>query len=638
MLFLGKTEWKILGLKSMKTGDKMEKRIGELLYRLRKESDVTLEQLGQGLCSVSEMGKIEADQLTPDYFLLDRLFGRLGKSVDRFEFLLPLEVYEIYEKQFFIQRELCYGRYQESWEMLEQFKEEQAKERSLYRQFILKEKAQIIWISGGKKEEVLEFLQAAILETMPLEGAVESKMLLSAEEIKLLLFRWEICKGTYKQRSIQELKDILYYRNLRQIDDAEKAKWFPYAVLLFGMVCDREKEYDILEVLTKEALSLLRSEGRLLYMPEMLEQYAGLLKGRNREKNLVKILLKERESLLKVEEEYGMNFSRLRLFEHTTRRFQLGSEVIRKERKAMGMSQEELSDGICAPETLARIESGKRRPREKKVNALLEKMKRERKGINPLITTDDYDVLWLMREFCSALDYSEYEKAEKMLDEIEAVLDYSKLQNKQFLCVERIKILYEQKKWTSKECLEELKKQLSMTLDIEKGDVFKHELTIEEHSIMNVIAVIYYENGEKKKANGIWKLQRKGFENSRLHSVFHILEWELATENLAMGMEEDGEKRIAVELCKEKNQISMEAGRGNPLGRSLITMASAMEKINQKKSLELYLCGLNLLKLYKMKNRYQSAVTYLFTKEFFQDRDFRDQVLEELQLENWKEV
>ena len=74
----------------------MGKRIGELLYRLRKETSVTLEQLGQGLCSVSEMGEIEADQLTPDYFLFDRLFGRLGKSVDRLEILLPLEVYEIY--------------------------------------------------------------------------------------------------------------------------------------------------------------------------------------------------------------------------------------------------------------------------------------------------------------------------------------------------------------------------------------------------------------------------------------------------------------------------------------------------------------------------------------------------------------
>lgn len=315
--------------------------------------------------------------------------------------------------------------------------------------------------------------------------------------------------------------------------------------------------------------------------------------------------------------------------EHITRRFQLGSELIRKERKAIGMSQEELSDGICAPETLARIESGKRRPRDKKVDALLEKMKRERKRVNPLIMTDDYDVLWLMREFYSALDYSEYEKAGKLLDEIEAGLDCSELQNQQFLCAERVKILYEQQKWTPKECLEELEKQLRMTLDIEKGEIFKHELTIEEHSIMNVIAVICYENGEKEKAIRIWKLQKQGFENSRIHSVFHILEWELATENLATGMEEAGEKRIAVELCKEKNQISMEAGRGNPLGRSLITMASAMEEINQKKSLELYLCELDLLRLYKLKNRYQSAVTYFFTKEFFQDLNFRNRVLEE---------
>lgn len=224
------------------------------------------------------------------------------------------------------------------------------------------------------------------------------------------------------------------------------------------------------------------------------------------------------------------------MFEHTTRRFQLGSELIRKERKAMGMSQEELSDGICAPETLARIESGKRRPREKKVKALLEKLKRERKQVNPLITTNDYEVLWLMREFCSALDYLECETAGKILDKIEVRLDRSKLQNNQFLCVERVKILYAQKKWTPKECLEELEKQLRLTLDIEKGDVFKHELTIEEHSIMNEIAKIYYENQEEGKAAHIWELQKESFTESRIHPVFRVLEWELAIENLATSM------------------------------------------------------------------------------------------------------
>ena len=589
---------------------------GELLYRLRKEADATLEQLGKGLCSLAEIGKIESDQLMPDHFLFDRLFGRLGKSVDRFEFLLPLEVYEIYEERFLIQRELCYGRWKEAWKRLKQFEEKHSSESTLHRQFVLQERAQIVWLSKGKEEKVLELLEAAICETMPPEGAVESRMLLSAEELKLLLFRWEVCLGTCQKRSINELKAILSYRNLEQTDDAEKAKWFPYAALLFGMGCDREKEHNFLELLTKEALSLLRSEGYLLYMPEILEQYAVLLKEINGDEKMIQTLLRERESLLKVEEKYGMDFSGFRLFEHTTRRFQLESELIRKERKAMGISQEELSDGICAPETLARIESGKRRPREKKVKALLEKLKRERKQVNPLITTDDYEVLWLMREFCSALDYSECETAGKILDKIEARLDRSKLQNNQFLCVERVKILYAQKKWTPKECLEELEKQLRLTLDIEKGDVFKHELTIEEHSIMNVIAAIYYENQEEERAIHIWGLQKESFTRSRIHPVFRVLEWELAIENLATSMVGCGNISYAMELCDEKVRKAMEAGRGNPLGRSFVTMACAMEKKREERCLDVFLQGAELLRLYRMKKRCENVIKYITEPDF----------------------
>lgn len=186
---------------------------GELLYRLRKEADATLEQLGKGLCSLAEIGKIESDQLMPDHFLFDRLFGRLGKSVDRFEFLLPLEVYEIYEERFLIQRELCYGRWKEAWKRLEEFEGKRSSESPLHRQFILQERAQIVWLGKGEEEKVLELLEAAICETMPPEGAVESGMLLSAEELKLLLFRWEVCLGTCQKRSSNELKAILSYRS-----------------------------------------------------------------------------------------------------------------------------------------------------------------------------------------------------------------------------------------------------------------------------------------------------------------------------------------------------------------------------------------------------------------------------------------
>lgn len=98
------------------------------------------------------------------------------------------------------------------------------------------------------------------------------------------------------------------------------------------------------------------------------------------------------------------------------------------------------------------------------------------------------------------------------------------------------------------------------------------------------------------------------------------------------------EKRIAIEFCREKKQVFIGAGRGNTLGYSLIAIASAMEEINQKKCLELYLCRLDLLKLYKMKNRYEEALSYFFKKEFSQDLHYRGQLREALHTENWKVV
>ena len=79
-------------------------------------------------------------------------------------------------------------------------------------------------------------------------------------------------------------------------------------------------------------------------------------------------------------------------------------------------------------------------------------------------------------------------------------------------------------------------KRKLLTLDIEKGDAFKHELTIEERSIRNVIAAIYYENQEEERAIHIWGLQKESFTRSRIHPVFRVLEWELAIENLATSM------------------------------------------------------------------------------------------------------
>lgn len=62
--------------------------------------------------------------------------------------------------------------------------------------------------------------------------------------------------------------------------------------------------------LAEEALELLRDEGKLLYMPELLELCGKLLRksGVPEEKLQAQLLDRMRQSLLETEQEYGISF------------------------------------------------------------------------------------------------------------------------------------------------------------------------------------------------------------------------------------------------------------------------------------------------------------------------------------------
>lgn len=49
-------------------------------------------------------------------------------------------------------------------------------------------------------------------------------------------------------------------------------------------------------------------------------------------------------------------------------------EVIKRKRKELGLTQEELCEGICEPSTISRIESGKQVPAKNKLDALLQRL------------------------------------------------------------------------------------------------------------------------------------------------------------------------------------------------------------------------------------------------------------------------
>lgn len=115
-----------------------------------------------------------------------------------------------------------------------------------------------------------------------------------------------------------------------------------------------------------------------------------------------KLLRQERASILELENDYGVSFENYRLFDHVVRNFEIDAELIRRTRNAAKLTQEKLSEDICAQETLARIENGNQKPRSGN-------------RIETGIQVEEYETLELKIQFSKFIHRREYENAEKVL-------------------------------------------------------------------------------------------------------------------------------------------------------------------------------------------------------------------------------
>lgn len=608
----------------------MNCKIGEIIFRLREEGGLSQGQLCHGLCSVPQMARMEQDQVTMDYFLLDRFFGRLGKSTERLEYVLTAEAYEIYELQFLIQKSISYQRLEEAEHLLQVYEDKKIANKPLHIQYIWQMRAQIAWMQGKETGIVLGYLEHAMEQTIPSEKVSMKNTALSADEIRLLLFRWEVCMGTGEERPVSELVGIMEYINERRMVEKEKVKVYPYVVLLLGKIWNQEEYMDILLFYTKEALSVLQNTGKILYMPEILAQYADLLECRNEEDQRIEQFRTEAAALLTVEREYGIRLEKFPLFQHLSRRFELDYELIRRTRAAKRISQEKLCENICTQEELSRIESGKRKPRDKNFYQLMEQMDRKRRRVETILMTDDYDVLELKRQYFLRILRLEIDDARKLLNEIEERLNPTIPENLQFLLGEKIKLKSINQELDFQQCIDQLQNVLSMTLDIQDERMLELSFTAEEHCILNEMAANYFEKGDKESAIKILKMQIENMEKSSVDSVFRILEWDLAKGNLATAYEDIGKISEAVETSKEKIRMSLEAGKGNDVGRSLITIAYALKQENDETCAKFFCDGRELLRLYKMEYRYQLVDTFINSSDFLfkeQFNRYRDQNL-----------
>ena len=117
--------------------------------------------------------------------------------------------------------------------------------------------------------------------------------------------------------------------------------------------------------------------------------------------------------------------------------FQLGP-ILKARREALGLSQEDLADGICAVPTLSRIENGERMPTKNHFEMLMQRLGYSAMSMDFFTDKQDFLIYELKFKTRQAYIARNYPLARKFLDELEMMLDKPTKIDRQFVLLHQI--------------------------------------------------------------------------------------------------------------------------------------------------------------------------------------------------------
>lgn len=139
--------------------------IGEIIRTNRIEKKISQETLSYGICSVSNLSRIENGTQTPSRATYEALMQRMGLSPEVFPSFLNDRELETFRLKHEINKKVIEGRYGEAEALLNKMSEEPKLER-IYEQFVIYVRAILFREKGGDPKEVLDEMKKAVAMSM----------------------------------------------------------------------------------------------------------------------------------------------------------------------------------------------------------------------------------------------------------------------------------------------------------------------------------------------------------------------------------------------------------------------------------------------------------------------------------------
>lgn len=567
-----------------------DRTLGKFIYNIREGQGIQQQDLCEGLCSRQMLSKIECDESIPDIFLFDCLVQRLGKSSDKFETILFDVEFEMIESRAEIERQIEVNELEKAEELLERYIDFCNQRDTIQYQYYYQIKA-IIEHERGNLEDSIQYLKEAIRCTVPNFNLKEKRVVLfCVREIELILMLTEEYYLIKNRKEADRISVFLItYLEENYQDEEELVKVYPKAVYLsLKYAADNVKRLQYVKH-AERAFELLTRYGSFVFLAELMEMLIDIYHQINIEKKAVR-LEKQLLSLKEVIEEFGgipyITSMKLGWFKESYRRqYCLFSEMIKGERLAKGIRQEEMIEaGVYdSVVSLSRIETGKRKPSREKFNQLMEKLGFEKQKYMNSLVTDDYEVLELKQKISNLSSKGDCENAKIEIEHMRFLINDDKSLNKQYLMYKDVVLKFKLGAITGKELYEQSLEALRITYTINKENLFRVP-TLRETNILNQLAASLYEMKEVEKGIELYKRVKECFQKSKLNIRYYPKSLGVITGNYMIMLEEADRLEEAYMVLLEEANGNLMTYRAGGLNTCVSELMSLYEKSDMKES------------------------------------------------------
>ena len=451
------------------------------INELRVKKGYTLRQLCEGLCSHGTVEAMENGCWEPDKFLQDSILERLGVAAEDYVHGLDYVDYGRWVARLRILHSITFCQPEQAEKLLVGYEKDYDISRKYERQFLLAMKAQVKRCQGSLDEELFSIFREAVELTVPgWERKTLKDQALSVKELNLIL-EAEHCRKEGER--IWRYREIVDYITHSGFDGVGMAKIYPKAVYFLcrsiEQMGDAEgRETGMMLKNSGYAIEILRKHKRMYYLWELVKlrekladvraeelNYRGECEKSSVMRNLSQEMETWRQVLEKVYAEQGVPRETFEFcYLYVMKGGYCINDAILNRRKALGISQCALCQGICNQKTLRRVGNGKTRPNRVIAERLMERLGLPGALTRTELVTESQEAREQMEELRRLLNMGLWEEANQVWQRIRERVSVDIRCNQQTLLNSKVLLKWHLGEIGKQEYLSQMQGVLELTL------------------------------------------------------------------------------------------------------------------------------------------------------------------------------